>query len=104
MAIKRACSWQATIKTPESPDNYSSMLLQFQQKQRNILSKTEADLTIDGDYVVVNLVQEETALFSAGVPCFMQLRCYSSPTDAPGSAIWKIDVQDALNDQILGGA
>lgn len=104
MAIKRACSWQAIIKTPETPSIYSEMLLTFQQKQRNIISKHKTDLTIDGDTVIVYLTQEETAQLTDKAPCLMQLRCYSSARNAPGSAIWKIDVQAALDDQVLGGA
>ncbi len=103
MAIKRACSWQAIIKTPEAPINYSEMLLTFQQKQRNIISKNKSNLEIGDETVTVHLTQEETAKLTDKAPCYMQLRCFSSATNAPGSAIWKIDVQAALDDQILGG-
>ena len=103
MAIKRACSWQATIKTPEPPENYSEMLLTFQQKQRNLISKGKSDLTADSESVTGYLTQEETAQLCEGEPCLMQLRCFSSVTNAPGSAIWRIKVQAALDDTILGG-
>lgn len=104
MAIKRACSWQATIKTPEAPENYSVMLLTFQQRQRNIISKNKSDFTVNSDSVTVYLTQEETAQLTDKAPCLMQLRCFSSVRNAPGSAIWRIDVQAALDDIILGGA
>ena len=49
----------------------------------------------------VTLTQAETAQFKAGVPALLQLRCYASANEAPGSRAWSIDVYPALNDQIL---
>ena len=103
MAIKRACSYQATIKTPKAPDTYSSILVTFQQDGVNLISKDLTDLTCDENYVIVNLNQEETKLFQATIPAYLQIRCYAGEYDAPGSKIWPLDVYPALDDQILGG-
>lgn len=103
MAMRRACSYQATIRTPQAPANYSAMLLTFQQNGQNLINKTKADLQIsdDGTSVIVQLTQEETAQFSTRLPALLQLRCFASTTDAPGSTAWAIDVLPALNDEIL---
>lgn len=101
MGIRRACSYQATIQTPKAPSAYSAMLLTFQQNGQNLINKTKADLTIQDNKVVVNLTQAETALFTAGIPALMQLRCYASANEAPGSRVWTLDVYPALNPEIL---
>lgn len=101
MAMRRACSYQVTIRTPKPPASYSAMLLTIQQKQQNIINKGKEDLTIQDDSVILNLTQEETAQFAAGVQALLQLRCYASEYDAPGSAAWGIDVLPALNDEVL---
>lgn len=102
MGMRRACSYQATIRTPEAPGNYSELLLTIQQNGQNLINKTRSELTVNETSVVVNLTQEETAQFAAGKPALLQLRCYASEYDAPGSHAWAIDVLPALNDQILG--
>lgn len=101
MGIRRACSYQATIKTPQPPSAYSALLLTIAQNQRNLINKTEEDLLLTETGVILNLTQEETAQFKSGTPAFLQLRCYASPTDAPGSKVWALDVYPALNDEIL---
>ena len=103
MSIKRACSYQATIKTPKAPSTYSEILVTFQQDGLNLIQKTLADLETDENNVIVNLTQEETAKFIATVPAYLQVRCYAEEYDAPGSKVWPLDVLPALDDQILGG-
>lgn len=102
MAFRRACSYQATIQTPEDPTTYSAVLVTFQQNGINVINKSLADLTIDGDAFVVQLTQAETAMFESGQQLWLQIRCYASTYNAPGSAAWPIDVLPALNDMILG--
>ena len=103
MGMRRACSYQATIRTPQAPSNYSALLLTIQQGGQNLINKTKDDLTpsADGTSVIVNLTQEETAQFAAGKQALLQLRCFASANDAPGSHAWAIDVLPALNDEIL---
>lgn len=101
MGLRRACTYQATIRTPKAPSNYSKFLLTIQQNGQNLINKTQADLQTDATSVIVTLTQAETAQFVAGVPALLQLRCYASADEAPGSKAWSIDVYPALNDQIL---
>lgn len=104
MAIRRACSYSATIKTPKAPSSYSEILVTFQQNGINIINKTLEDLTIDGDAFIVQLTQPETAQFTDGKQAWVQMRCFVSDVEAPGSPVWPIDVFPALNDTILGGS
>lgn len=103
MALRRACSYQATFQTPEDPANYSAILVTIQQNGGNIINKSLEDdgLEISGDVVVLNLNQEETALLTAGTPALIQIRCFESEYNAPGSAVFAVDVGTALNDTIL---
>lgn len=101
--IKRVCSWACTVKTPKSPDTYSEILVSFEQNQQVVLNKTKNDITISGDVIEINLTQEETSNFESDSCCFMQVRCFADEYDAPGSAIFRIPVQRALSEEILGG-
>lgn len=103
MAIRRACSYQATFQTPEDPANYSAIIITIQQNGANIINKSLGDngVSIDNDVVVLNLNQEETAQFIAGTPALIQIRCFASEYNAPGSACFGVDVGEALNDTIL---
>jgi len=102
--FRRACSQQITIRTPNPPDSYTEMLLVISQDEQNLIVKDMSELETDEYCVIVNLTQEETKRFVAAVPAYLQLRCYSSPYDAPGSAEWPLEVWPALDDRILGGA
>lgn len=101
MGLRRACSYQATFQTPEDPADYSKILVTIQQNGMNLISKTEDDLTIDGMTVILKLTQAETALFETPGPALIQIRCYESAYNAPGSAVFPVDVWPALDDQIL---
>lgn len=105
MAIIRACSYEATITLPEDPANYSSILITFQQDGTNLIEKTEdsAGVTLDSaeQKVVVKLDQTETKQFACANSAFLQIRCYKSQYEAPGSMIWKIPVYPVLNDEVL---
>ena len=101
MAFRRACSYEATIKTPVDPSNYSAILVTFQQGGVNLVEKTEDDVTLTSTSVIVKLTQAETALFEAKKNMYMQIRCYASAYNAPGSKVWTIPVEAALNDEVL---
>ena len=103
MGIRRACSYQARIKTPTSPDHYTSILVTVQQDGENLISKDISELEFDEENVILNLNQEETKQFKESVPAYLQIRCYASEYHAPGSKCWPLDVLPALDDRILGG-
>ena len=103
MGIRRACSYQARIKTPVSPDQYTAILVTVQQDGANLISKDISELEFDEENVILNLNQEETKQFKESVPAYLQIRCYASEYHAPGSKCWPLDVLPALDDRILGG-
>lgn len=103
MAIRRVCTWQATITLPEESSNYTAIVVTVSQDGRNIINKRNGDtgLTINTDDVVLNLTQEETSQFEAGKTAQLQIRAYHDIYDAPGSRIWSVDVYDSLNKEVL---
>ena len=101
MAFRRACSYTATIQTPEAPSNYSAILVTFAQDGANIIEKDETEITIGDVNIVVQLDQSETKQFACGKKAFLQVRCYKSQYEAPGSAIWAFNVCPVLNDEVL---
>lgn len=113
MAIHRAGTYTCTIKPPLDPSEYSEILVSFAQNQQIVVEKklSDSEITIQDDAVAVTLTQDETLLFqpSAGSPmgnvrgplAFIQIRCYKSTTDAPASAVWPLEVYDALNQEVL---
>ena len=103
MAIRRACSYQATIQTPKPPSNYTDILVTVAQNGENLINKPRYLLEIGEETVTMQLTQEETLPFKANVPAQIQIRCFAEAYDAPGSAVWTVDVLPALNDTILGG-
>lgn len=114
MAIHRAGTFPATIKTPLAPSEYSIIRVSFAQNQQILVEKTNGDegFSTTEDYVVVTLSQEETLLFqpTAGSPmggapgpmAYMQIRCYKSATEAPASKVWPIPVYDSLYTEVMG--
>lgn len=99
--IIRACSYTATIEAPENPTGYSAILVAFQQDGVNKIEKNKSHLTFENNNIIVKLTQEETKLFACGKQVFMQIRCYKSQYNAPGSRIWAINVCPALDDEVL---
>ena len=76
------------------------------------LNKTIATVDENGTVTGVNpgelwltaqLTQEETKLFEEGKTAQIQIRCFGATYDAPGSAVFSVDVWPALDDRILGG-
>lgn len=103
MGIRRVCSYQVTFQTPKPTSNYSDILVTFGQRGQNLINKTKYQLDVAENRVTAQLTQEETALFEAGYPAQVQIRCFGAVYDAPGSAVFSVDVWPSLNDTILGG-
>ena len=113
MAIRRACSYAATITTPEAPAGYSAILVSFSQNQQIVHSFELGDpeIVVNANDVTVQLTQEQTAAFAPSQgspmgrenaqPAYLQIRCYKSAYKAPGSKAWSIDVFDSLETEVL---
>lgn len=104
MALRRACSYKATIKLPKAASEYSKILVTFQQEKRNLINLDQTEITVDTEeprQIIVELDQTQTKMFSDAAPAFLQVRAYASQYEAPGSKVWTIPVYPALNDEVL---
>ena len=101
MGLRVACSYKATFQLPEDPSNYTAILVTFSQRRQNLINLDKTQLQIDGQSVIAQLNQEQTNLFEANVPAFVQVRAYKSQYEAPGSHVWTIDVWPSLNQEVL---
>ena len=101
MPIVKGASYSATIQTPLPPENYSAMRVTFAQGGQVLAAKDKPDLLLQNGLVIVQLSQENTLGFMAGAPALMQIRCYRSEYDAPGSACWPIPVQASNEEEVL---
>lgn len=101
MPIVKGASYHATIQTPLPPENYAAMRVTFAQGGQVIAAKDKEGLLLQNGLVIVQLSQEDTLSFLAGAPALMQIRCYRSEYDAPGSACWPIPVQASNEEEVL---
>lgn len=101
MPIIQASSYAATIQPPLPAENYSAIRVTFAQGQNLLVEKTLEDLLIENGLVVVQLSGEETLDFLPGIPATMQIRCYHSEYDAPGSRCWLIPVLASNDTEVL---
>lgn len=101
MGIRRACTYKAVFTLPQNGSSYSKILVTVQQAKQNLISKAKTDLTVVGSTATMTLTQAETAQFTAGEQAWIQIRCFASASDAPGSTCWPVEVWPALDDQIL---
>lgn len=100
MAMIRACSYVAEIETPDPPSDYTAIQVTVMQGSTTI-TKTKPQLTLTEDSIMVKLDQAETKQFSCGQNAYIQVRCYKSQYDAPGSEVFGIQVHPALDDGVL---
>ncbi len=100
--FRRACSHQITVQTPKPPDTYSDMLAVIAQDEENLFIKDLSQLETTDTCVIINMNQQDTKKFKAGIPAYFQLRCYASEYDAPGTAEFQLEVWPVLDARILG--
>ena len=100
MSMIRACSYQATIQLPDAAANYSAILVTVSQEDVQI-NKSKPELILNDNQVTIMLDQTETKQFVACKSAYLQIRCYKSQYEAPGSKIWSIAVFPSLNEEVL---
>lgn len=112
--IKRACSYTAVIKCAIDPTEYTRILVTFSQDQQIVIEKTESQMLVSSDGIIVNLSQDETLQFRptgksvmgrrTGSPVYMQIRAYKSTYEAPGSKQFALEVVDCQSEEVLVNA
>ena len=73
----------------------------YQQNERTVLQKTEADCTLTENEIKVTLSQEETLLFTSGKRVSIQLRVLTTAGQVMASEIEKVSVKACLDEEVL---
>ena len=73
----------------------------YVQNKEIILTKTEADCTLDGAEIKIRLTQEETLLFEGERRVEIQLRILTKDGQVMASDIMKVWANSCLDEEIL---
>lgn len=73
----------------------------YAQNNKEIITKTEDDVMISDNNVLVQLTQEESALFRTGYDIQVQIRVLDSNNVVQANEIFYIPIHKVLNEEIL---
>jgi hypothetical protein len=102
MAITRVTTPLHKFTFPISPDNFEIIKITYAQKNKIIFTKDKADMTFDGNKVLLRLSQEDTKAFDARFPVQIQVRGLTYNGSAVASKTFERTVEEVLYDGILG--
>lgn len=97
----RATTPTHTFNIPVEANNIQEILVTYRQIGRNILEKTNADMTNNGNAWSVTLTQQETKMFMADTKVEVQVRVLTTGGDALASKIFSVTVDRVLNDEVM---
>ena len=95
-----------TFTLPIQTSTCKEILVSYRQKNITLDKHYEDEtlpsgMTLDGKNVVVRLTQPETKQFSPNYPATVQVRVLTTSNDAYASQVFKVWVDDVLNEEIL---
>lgn len=73
----------------------------YQQREKTILEKTEADCTLEGNTILVSLSQEDTFLFNDKYGAKIQVRILTESGEAMSSYPVSVSVNECLSEEVL---
>ena len=97
----RATTPTHTFNIPFASEIISDILVTYKQGEKIVLEKRKADLTNSGTEWSYRLTQSETASFTAGEAVLIQIRVTTLGGEAVASDIYKLAVNQVLNDEVL---
>lgn len=87
------------------PFNYepigSRLLITYGQCGKILIEKTQDDAEIKENIVKIRLTQEETKLFVSSARIDVQIKILATTGEVFASKIFRINVDDALNDEVM---
>lgn len=90
-----------TFKLPFNTDIIQELEITYQQGKRNKLIKHLADVSLDGDKIILTLTQQETLLFDAHPGVDIQVFILSTQGKVLGSNKFTVPVSEAQSKVIL---
>ena len=79
----------------------AKIYLTYSQNGHTLVEKTNEDLEVTDEGIVVMLTQEETLRFKAGVETEVQIRYVTSNGTADASNVIKVTVDDVLKNGVI---
>ena len=95
-----------TFTLPEQAASYVEIQITYKQGRVEIIKHAEngvlpAGMTFDDKDVIIQLTQDETKTFAANKAVDVQVRVLTTGGDAYASRIFKVKINDVLNDEVL---
>ena len=79
----------------------AKIYLTYKQNGRTIVEKTEKDMVVFPDRLVVDLTQAETLRFTADAPIEMQIRYVKGSGEASASEIMSTNIGNVLKQGVI---
>lgn len=83
-------------------EEIQALRLTYAQGGKTVLDKTESDVKMDGSTITLRLTQEETLAFGATAPVNIQLKVLTTGGAVLPSQIFRVHVDEILNEEVLG--
>ena len=95
-----------TFTLPEQAASYAEIQITYKQGATRIIKHAEngvlpSGMTFDDKDVIIKLTQDETKTFAANKAVDVQVRVLTTGGDAYASRIFKVKINDVLNDEVL---
>lgn len=102
----RATTPTHTFTLPIDTSTCKEILVTYKQNRAKLDkhyqdSLLPSGMTLDGDKVIIKLTQAETLMFNRDKPAYAQVRVLTSDDSAYASQMFKVSVNDVLNEDIL---
>jgi hypothetical protein len=99
--MRRGTTPTHTFTLPVDTSNIVKLRIAYAQLGRVVLTKTEADVTMEGNTVQLRLAQEETLAFRCSRDVEIQVKALTSAGDSLVSDIMRVEVDRCLCDEVM---
>ena len=99
--MRRGTTPTHTFVLPFDVSTISKLHVLYAQDEQVKIRKTETDVTLDGNKVVLTLTQEDTLLLECKKTVEIQIRVLTAGGDALNSDIIRVPVERCLEDEVL---
>lgn len=102
----RATTPTHTFTLPEQAASYKEIQITYKQDNAQIIKHAQngvlpSGMTFDDKDVIIKLTQTETKLFAPNEFVNVQIRVLTTGGDAYASRVFKVNINDVLNDEVL---
>lgn len=99
--MRRGTTPKHVFEVPLMAAEIKRVEITYNQKETNLLTKTEEDCSVVDGEISVTLTQEETLQFEVSDCVFIQLRVLLTDDTALASDVIRIGCTECLSDEVL---